>query len=246
MTQKVIVLKISLIIFLLLLVNITPIQGAVSLASDSLTAYGIIQKYLTAIGGRDKISSIEDRSTEMEGTVQKVKVSIVIYQKQPDKFRQIIHAGEVVQEILYSQNKGYTKINGRVSEITGDELAKLKNDATLNFLLVLDTNYVHLTYLGIDTINGKPAYKILLKNSSLNWIHYYDVSSYLKVMEEKPVKAAQGVFLQQTWYTDYRSVSGILFPFKIRQTLGKQEMEFDVTGIKINTGISDEEFESEN
>lgn len=241
MTQKRIAHKASIITFILLLVNFTQIQAA-----DTLTAYGIIQKYLTAIGGKDKLSRVEDRRTEMEGTVQKVKVTMVIYQKQPDRFKQVIKAGDVEQEILYSQDKGYMKINDKVTDITGDELAKLKNDATLNLLLNLDTNNIHLTYLGIDTVNGKPAYKILLKNSSLNWIHYYDVTSFLKVMDEKPVKAAQGVYLQDTWYSDFRNVDGILFPFKIKQKLGKQEMEFTVTGIKINSGITDDEFKLEN
>ena len=240
MIQKRTLPRSILIIIALLLVNFSQIQAA-----DTLTAYGIIQKYLNAIGGTDRISKVEDRRTEMEGTVQKVKVSMVIYQKQPDKFKQVIHAGEVEQVILYSQDKGYQKINGKAADIKGDELAKLKNDATLNLLLHLDSYNVHLTYLGIDTINGKPAYKILLKSSSLNWIHYYDVKSFLKVMDEKPVKAVKGVYIQETWYSDYKPVDGILFPFKIKQKLGKQEMEFSVTSIKINTGITDEEFKSE-
>ena len=240
MTQKRIVLKTSLLTFILLLVNFIPIEAA-----DTLTAYGIIGKYLSAIGGRDKLGRVEDRRTEMEGTVQNVKVNMVIYQKQPDKFKQVINAGDVEQEILYSQDKGYMKINSKITEINGDELAKLKNDATLNLLLHLDTNDVHLSYLGIDTVKGKPVYKVLLKNSSLNWIHYYDVNSSLKVMDEKPVKAVQGVYLQETWYSDFRSVDGILFPFKIKQKLGNQEMEFNVTGIKINSGIPDEEFKLE-
>jgi len=240
MTQKRIAFNKHIIIFILLLVFYSPVKAA-----DSISAYGIIQKYIAAIGGREKLSSVLDRRTEMEGTVQKVKVSMVIYQKQPDKFKQVIHIGEVEQVTLYKQDKGYLQINGKVTEITGVELAKLKNDATLNLLVNLDTNNVHLAYMGIDTVNGKAAYKILLKSSTLNWIHYYDTESYLKIMDEKPIKAAQGTYLQDTWYSDYRPVDGILFPFKITQRLGKQEMEFNVTNIKINSGITDDEFKLE-
>jgi len=163
MTQKRIAPGTFIIIFILLVVNFSSIHAA-----DSLSAYGIIQKYLSAIGGKDKLSRVEDRKTEMEGSVQKIDVTMIIYQKQPDKFKQIIHAGPVEQEILYSQDRGYMKINGKVTDISGDELAKLKNDATLNLLIHLDSNNVHLTYLGIDTIIGKPAYKVLLKSSTLN------------------------------------------------------------------------------
>jgi zinc protease len=231
------VMKTGLLVFLIILLNIPFLKPA-----DSLSAYQIIQKYIEVVGGREKLSNVEDRVTEMKGNVQKVDVSMTIYQKQPDKFKQIIHAGEVEQIILFGNDKGYLKINDQVKEILGTELAKLKNESTLNLLLNLDTNVIHLTFLGIDTIEGKPAYKILLKNSSINWIHYYDVSTGFKIMDEKPIATAQRTFLQDTYYSDFRPVDGIYFPFKIRQKLGQQEMEFDVTNIKINSGIDDSEF----
>ena len=231
------VMKTAIIVFLIILFNIPSIKAA-----DSLSAYRIIQKYIEVIGGRDKLSKIQDRITEMKGNVQQVDVEMTVYQKQPDKFKQVIRAGEVEQTILFSNDKGYLKINDQVKEILGTELAKLKNESTLNLLLNLDTNIIHLTSLGIDTVEGKPVYKILLKNSSLNWIHYYDVSTGFKIMDEKPITTAQRTYLQATYYSDFRPVDGIFFPFKIRQKLGQQEMEFDVINIKINTGIDDSEF----
>ena len=233
-------MKSGLKILLILLLNIPFTKAA-----DSLSAYQIIQKYIQVIGGREKLGRIQDRITQMKGNVQKVDVDMTIYQKQPDKFKQVIHAGEVEQTILFSDDKGYIKINDQVKEILGVELAKLKNESTLNLLLNLDTNLIYLTYLGIDTVQGKPAYKILLKNSSLNWIHYYDVSSGFKIMDVKPVTAVQRTYLQETYYSDFRPVDGIYFPFKIKQKLGQQEMEFDVTDIKLNTGLIDEEFKLE-
>jgi outer membrane lipoprotein-sorting protein len=230
-------MKSGLIVFLIVLLNVPFIKAA-----DSLSAYQIIQKYIEVIGGREKLGKIQDRLTEMKGNVQKVDVQMTIYQKQPDKFKQIIHAGEVEQTILFSDDKGYLKINDQVKEILGVELARLKNESTLNLLLNLDTNVIHITYLGIDTVENRLAYKILLKNSSLNWIHYYDISTGFKIMDEKPVTAVQQTFLQKTYYSDFRPVDGIYFPFKIRQKLGQQEMEFEVTNIKLNSGIEDSEF----
>ena len=230
-------MKTGLIVFLIVLLNVPFIKAA-----DSLSAYQIIQKYIEVIGGREKLSKIQDRLTEMKGNVQKVDVQMTIYQKQPDKFKQIIHAGEVEQTILFSDNKGYLKINDQIKEILGVELARLKNESTLNLLLNLDTNVIHITYLGIDTVENRLAYKILLKNSSLNWMHYYDIATGFKIMDEKPVTSVQQTFLQKTYYSDFRPVDGIYFPFKIRQKLGQQEMEFEVTNIKLNSGIEDSEF----
>jgi zinc protease len=230
-------MKFIILVSLTLLFNTIPVKAA-----DTLNAYNIIQRYINVIGGKEKLSSIEDRTTEMKGNVQKVDVKMTVYQKQPDKFKQVILAGEVEQTILYSNDKGYLKINDQIKDIEGVELAKLKNEATLNLLLNLDTNAIHLTYLGIDNIDGKPAYKILLKNSSINWIQYYDVKTGFKVMDEKPIVATQKTYLQQTFYSDFKPVNGIYFPFKIKQKLGQQDMDFQVTSIKINTGIDDSEF----
>jgi len=231
------VMKTGLLVFLIVLLTMPLLKAA-----DSLSAYRIIQKYIEVIGGREKLGKIQDRLTEMKGNVQKVDVQMTIYQKQPDKFKQIIHAGEVEQTILFSDNKGYLKINDQIKEILGVELARLKNESTLNLLLNLDTNVIHITYLGIDTVENRLAYKILLKNSSLNWIHYYDISTGFKIMDQKPVKAVQRTYLQETYYSDFRPVDGIYFPFKIRQKLGQQEMDFEVINIKINSGIDDSEF----
>jgi hypothetical protein len=229
-----------IIVFLIFLFSVPFINAA-----DTLNAYNIIKRYIAVIGGKEKLSRIEDRITAMKGNVQKVGVEMTIYQKQPDKFKQVIQAGEVEQTILFNNNKGYLKINDEVKDILGVELAKLKNESTLNLLLNLDTNIIHITYLGIDTVDKKPAYKVLLKNSSLNWIQYYDVKTGFKIMDEKPVIAAQKTYLQKTFYSDFRQVNDIYFPFKIEQILGQQMMDFEVTSIKINSGINDSEFNLE-
>jgi zinc protease len=231
------VMKTLLFVLFISLLNMPSIKAA-----DSLSAYKIIQKYIEVIGGREKLGKIEDRITQMKGNVQKVDVEMTVYQKQPDKFKQVIHAGEVEQTILFSNEMGFVKINDQVKEILGVELAKLKNESTLNLLLNLDTTVIHISLLGIDTVMNKPAYKILLKNSSLNWIHYYDVKTGFKVMDVKPVTSTQRTYLQETYYSDFRPVDGIYFPFKITQKLGQQNMEFDVISIKLNTGLDDSEF----
>jgi len=44
-------------------------------------------------------------------------------------------------------------------------------------------------------------------------------------------------------FENYQEVDGILFPFKLIQTVGPQNFEFIVSEIKINDGVSDVDFE---
>jgi outer membrane lipoprotein-sorting protein len=65
----------------------------------------------------------------------------------------------------------------------------------------------------------------------------------LKFKETKEIQTKQGLFEQETYYSDYREVSGLKFPFTIKQYFGLQEIELTVTSIEINTGLDDSVFE---
>ena len=51
------------------------------------------------------------------------------------------------------------------------------------------------------------------------------------------------LFQQEISYSDYEEAGGVLYPFKIKQTIGAQGMEFTVSSITVNTGLTDREFE---
>jgi zinc protease len=43
-------------------------------------------------------------------------------------------------------------------------------------------------------------------------------------------------------YSDYKEVEGIKFPHTMLLTAGPQELKFEVTDIKINDGVTEEDF----
>jgi zinc protease len=211
-----------------------------------LTAKEVIDNYISAIGGAEKIYNIVDRTTVMSGTVQGVNVTITSYQKAPDKLKQIIKAGSNEQEIIFDGKEGMMKMAGEDKEIKGSELEKLKFEATLA-LLADPEHYGIVTKLdSIEKVNGDDAYKIIMVlPSGIRWTQYYDVKTGLKVKELKYIKAQAGLYQQEIDYSDYKESDGILYPFKIKQTLGMQTMEFTVDSISVNTGLTDREFDIE-
>ena len=63
-------------------------------------------------------------------------------------------------------------------------------------------------------------------------------------MQEVNVLEMQGQTMQQTMMLeDYREVSGILFPYKLIQSMGPQNIEFIVSEIKVNEGVTPADFE---
>ena len=44
-------------------------------------------------------------------------------------------------------------------------------------------------------------------------------------------------------FSDYREVEGVKFPFGLSQSMGPMTLNFEVSDISVNTGVSDADFE---
>jgi outer membrane lipoprotein-sorting protein len=213
-------------------------------ASLELTAEDVIEKYLEAIGGRKQIESMADRSTTMSGTTMGKTLGIVVKQKAPSMLRQEINTGTIKQTIIFDGEKGVMLMGEQKSELGGNELDKLKIEAQMNFLLNPESFGVRPDLIGIEIIDSVQCYNISMNmDDSTNWNQYYEVKSGLKIKEIKGVETPQGIFEQESLFSDYREVDGLKFPFKITQTLGAQTIELNIEMIEINTGLQDVLFE---
>jgi len=210
----------------------------------NITAMAVINKYIYAIGGIDKFKSVMDRTTVMTGTAMSQPINITVMQKYPDKLFQELQAGEVKQLLYYSDGKGMILIGNEKTEIEKKELERLMMDATMQLLLSPDSFGVASEYLGEECIDSVDCFTIkLVLPSGIRWFQYYDVETGLKLKETKEIHTKQGLFEQETYFSDYKEVKGLKFPFTIKQFLGLQEIELTVTSIEINTGLDDSVFE---
>jgi zinc protease len=213
---------------------------------EGITAEKIIKNFIDAIGGEDKIYNIVDRTTVMRGKVQGINITMISYQKAPNKLKQQIKAGANEQVIIFDGEKGIMSAAGQRQEITGSELEKLKLESTI--ALLTDPGYygIALSFEGAEKIDSVNAYKVVMTlPSGIKWKQYYNTETFLKVKESKYVNSPMGLFEQHIYYNDYREVDGMKLPFKIKQTVGTQSMEFTVSSVKINSGLTDREFEIE-
>lgn len=215
--------------------------------SDNFTyAKEILKKYLYAIGGEDLLREVNDRIIDMKGIVEGVKTEITFYQKSPNKLCQIIIVGEVEQKIIFDGTNGIKIIGDIKQEITGDELIKLSYDAIMDLVLEPESFDVNVQYKGLEKIEGRDAYKILLTlPNGAEWQQYYDMETGLKVRDSKEIITPQGVFEQITEFNDYRITEGIRYPYRIKQYLGSQTLSFTVESIQVNSGFADDVFNIE-
>jgi hypothetical protein len=210
---------------------------------NDVTADSVIEKYIESIGGSDSIKNVVDRTTVMRGTVQGQNVTIVSYQKSPNKLKQDIKFGTFNQQLLYDGQKGVMSTGENEIEILDEELEKLKAEATLDFILHPGDYGVKITLVGMKMVEAKNCYEVRFAlPGGTNWTQFFDAESGYKVKEEKKVVTKQGSFDQQTFFYDYKPVNGVKYPFRIKQSFGAQQLEFNVSSIKINSGLKDELF----
>lgn len=237
---------------LILLLFITSAANTYSQNQDSvqketdpvnITAMAVINKYISAIGGVEKFNSVMDRTTVMSGYAMAQPIHIIIKQKYPDKLFQELQAGEMKQYLYYSNGTGIMLIGDEKINLEGKELERLTMDASMRLLLNPESFGVKTEFAGEELIDSTRCYTIKFTlPSGIRWFQYYSVDTGLKFKETKEIQTKQGLFVQETYFSDYREVSGLKFPFTIKQYFGIQEIDLTVTSIEINSGLADSIF----
>ncbi len=233
----------SVILIVLCLVANINILAQDSTSIGNIDPKIVIEKYLEAIGGRDALSKVEDRTTIMRGTAMGQALTIIVKQKTPNKLRQEIKAGGMDQTVIFDGEKGVMKATDKIVDITGKELEQLKIEATMELLLDPASFGIILSYEGTEKINGKDAYKIKMTlPSGIRWFTYFDAESGLKIKEQKEMQTQMGLIEQVITFDNYTDVEGIKYPFKLSQSFGPQTVEMTISSVKVNKRLTDDLF----
>jgi zinc protease len=209
-----------------------------------ITPESIIEQYIEAIGGREKLDLVKDKTMEFKGIVQGMDMKLTMSQKVPNKLFQELDISVGKQTTVFDGEKGKIEGMGQVQVLEGEKLEELKHQASMHSFLYYSENKVQLELAGIENLNGKDAYKVvttIVKGKKTT--HYYDKESALKIREVSNLTTPQGSFTQIIDMDDYREVEGIKYPFKLTQTMGAESLGLEVVSIKINTGLDDSIFE---
>lgn len=138
-----------------------------------ITASQVIENYLIVIGGRKNLAMITDITTSMNMIVQGTSLSSIQFQETPDKMRvDFSMEGISVATQIYDGIKGViTSQVGQVNKVevvTGDELENLRYKAILNLEMNYEKYGIKSELGGIQDINGKDAYIMVILYPSGN------------------------------------------------------------------------------
>ncbi|CAN5228650.1 hypothetical protein BH23BAC1_BH23BAC1_28830 [soil metagenome] len=223
--------------------KVTPVSA--SEIPEGVTAETIIDNYLQALGGKEKIKSIKDVKISSKANAMGRELEITSAMKSPDKSYQALTMGGMELQKAVTDGKNAAMFQQGQPMPMDD---KAKNEMLLTAGLFPELKYQEMGVItmlkGIENINNKEAYAVEVSMpSGKNATHYFDKESGLKVMETQTVETGQGEMTISTEYSNYKEVDGVKFPHTMMIPLGgPQKMKAEVISVEINKGLQDELF----
>ena len=216
-------------------------------SAGDITGEEVINKYITSIGGIEKLNKVQDYTMVMEANVQGQQLQVTNIKKAPAKLSVSVSVmGNVMQQQFFDGEKGQVVVMGQKQTIEGEAAEAMKGEASLfpELDYASGENY-GMKVSGVETIEGEKAYVLeLIDKMGNKKTEYYSVSSGLKIRAVATV-SNQGQTITTTQdFSDYTAVDGILFPYTIK-TSGMMPfpLEMKVKKVEINTGVDDSVFE---
>ncbi len=212
-------------------------------APADMTAAQVFDKYYAALGGKDKLLTVTDLTTEMSTETNGNAMIMTRYQKLPNKSSMNMNAmGMIVFKIVTDGTKVQRGGMQGNAVVEGDEAKRTIAMSTLFAELHYAENGVTSQLAGIEQINNKGAYKVVNTVGALSWTDYYDTTSGLKVQSVSSQKSPRGEFSQTSTFSDFKAVNGIQFPMTVTQASPRGPMTLAVDAVKVNKGVKDSEF----
>jgi len=209
---------------------------------ESVSAASIIDKYINAIGGADKLNSVE--SIEETYVADIMGSPFEIYNKKSNKNQSLttISVMGQSQKIVVNQTYAYMEAMGQKIDMTGDELEGAISSAVLFDELGFD--YSTLVLVGKSEVNDEPAYEIKVSDSKSI---FYSIDSGLKLKETETQEVEGNSMVTENYYNNYEDVEGILFPKSINLITPSIPipggLNLNAKSIKLNVDVSDSDFE---
>ncbi len=196
----------------------------------NVTVASVADKYLSAIGGKDKVAKVTSISSDSSTKMQGMELNIKNTQAKGGKVNmEVSMMGNTVQKITFDGTKGYMAAQGNKMDMPAEMLAMYAKEKEL-FPELSFAASKDVTLAGIEKIEGNDAYVV----KSGDTTYYYDVKSGLKVAEIKKQKMQGQEIQTPTYYSNYKEVNGVKFPFTIKVNQMGQDMQMDVKSYDLN------------
>ena len=235
-----------------------PVLAGTAAVHGAQTADDVVEKYLSALGGRAALGKITSRRSTGAITVVTPNGEIAgtaeIAVKAPNKARSVMTLDlsamgvpeKLVVQQVFNGTTGWAldSMNGD-TEITGNRLDNLRNNSFPTPLLTYKTAGSKLDLLPGEKIAGKDVVVLRFTPKAGSAARlFFDAETFLLVKTVATVNMPQaGGDIEQTGeFSDYRAVDGVKVPFTIVNASPLQNLTIKLSKVEHNVPLDDAMF----
>jgi hypothetical protein len=193
---------------------------------SKLTPKEVIDNYIKALGGKDKLEGVKTIITDNTLSVQGMEITMTT-KKMGNKFKSVQSVMGQQMTQLFDGEKGYFDQMGQKTDIPADKIADLKKSKMIDALGYDAASFQAVT---IEKLDGKD-YNVL---SSDKGKFYFDAATGLLYTSNAPEGKATVI--------SYMTVDGIKFPAEIEAEGSGQKISIKTTKVVLNSGVTDADF----
>jgi len=212
---------------------------------EGISIQSILDNYLSAIGGKEKAKTVKTvlatANVAIEGIPFAPTAEIKAMLPNKESVEMSIEGMGVIMKQKFNGENGYTEQQGQRKDFSSEELADKKSENS-----IFPELYYDLTNLSLETmmsIDGNDVYKIKVIGGKNDSFRYYDAKTGLLKRIESTVEMQGQSMTSVVDFGNYSPVSGVLFPYSQTMKSGPQVLNFNITNVKVNEGVSEADFD---
>lgn len=230
-------------------------KATIKAVPASLTAESILEKSITASGGKAALGNIRtmvqkasisryEQKFTLNGTMEtQVKYPGKVYIRQQLSINAQGNKIDILSEMGLENNQGWRREDGKLRDLTSLECDQLKEQTRLSEQLNWKERYTKADLIGVRQVDKKDAYALrLTPKTGKPVVMYYDAATFLLVRMDMMMETPNGTMPVESYYTDYRTIGGIKMAHQIRQRIANIEMTVKMTSIQVNSNVPDTQF----
>ena len=213
-----------------------------------LTAEVVLNKYIEAIGGKEKLSALKSVKMSMEASMMGQTLNMEVSKAAPNRSRlEVKMGGNVMQKQIFDGTKGKLSGMGGEKTVEGEEAMDMALSSAMFEEVVYLENDVDIKLIGVESIDGKDTYGIeVMAPSGKSSTRYYDAETGYLVRTSNIVEGPQGATTLSIDMGNYKEFEGIFFPTTLKQPINPQmKMDITVTEILPNAELAADLFKVE-
>lgn len=215
-------------------------------STPSPTADQIIDRYITATGGRDAWMKLHSRTSL--GTIDLPSVgssgTVMIHEKAPNRVLQVVILQGAVFRQGFDGEVAWSEDPAEGLKVkSGPELAEMKRESDFYHVVDIKKFYSKFAATGQEQIGDASAWAVEgVDLDSVTEKMYFDTKTGLLVRSVIQRHVGDKLTTFQQDLVDYRPVDGVKLPFEVSQTGGDAAFTIKISEFRHNVDLEDSEF----